>query len=76
MRVAKLTDRVVVTWEAVPECDEKNQSTFQVVLEEGGRVLLRYSNTSEAETAIVGIRATRSPESMQYVPLGKICYAG
>jgi hypothetical protein len=41
VRVAELPDRLVVTWEAVPEFDKTNQSTVQVVLEPSGRVSVR-----------------------------------
>jgi hypothetical protein len=69
VRVAKLPERVVVTWEAVPEFDETNQSTFQAVLEKEGRILLRYGESIDAETAVVGISPGNDPRDIRLADL-------
>lgn len=69
VRVARLAERLVVTWEAVPEFDKNNQSTFQVVLEDTGRIIFRYSASIDAEIAVIGITPGGNPRNVQLVDL-------
>ena len=53
------TDRVVVTWTAVPEFGTSNANTFQVTLHDSGRIEFAYTSlasTSLASTfAVIGV---------------------
>jgi hypothetical protein len=69
VRVARLAERLVVTWEAVPEFDETNQSTFQVILEATGRIIFRYSSSIDADTAVIGITPGGNPSDVQLLDL-------
>ena len=71
VRVARLAERLVVTWEAIPEFDKNNQSTFQVVLEDTGRIIFRYSNSIGAEIAVIGITPGGNPGDVQLVDLSR-----
>lgn len=69
VRVASLPDRLVVSWERVPEFDMTNRNTFQVVLEPSGQVTFRFTTTVEATTAVVGISAGANPQQVNLVDL-------
>jgi len=71
VRVARLAKRLIVTWEAVPEFDKTNQSTFQVVLEDTGRIIFRYSSSIDAEIAVIGITPGGNPGNIQLVDLSR-----
>jgi hypothetical protein len=69
VRVARLAERLVVTWEAVPEFDKTNESTFQVILESTGRIIFRYSNSIDADTAVIGITPGGNPSDVRLLDL-------
>lgn len=71
VRVARLAERLAVTWEAVPEFDEENQSTFQVVLEASGRILFLYGNSIDAGSAVVGISSGGNPTDVRLADLSQ-----
>jgi hypothetical protein len=76
VRVANLPDRLVVSWDRVPEFDTVNRNTFQVVVEPSGRITFRYGTTIEATTAVVGISPGASPAQVNLVDLSEGGFEG
>ncbi len=52
----QLNDRVVVTWDGIPEYSTTNQNTFQVELFYGGRIRLSYASLDSTD-GITGLSA-------------------
>jgi len=69
VRVASLPDRLLVSWDRVPEFDTTNRNTFQVVLEPSGRIAFRFTATVDATAAVVGITAGANPPQVNLVDL-------
>ncbi len=69
VRVAESPERLVITWEKVPEWDENNENTFQVILESDGTVLMRYSNSIDADAAVVGLSPGDNPADIEFADL-------
>jgi hypothetical protein len=69
VRVSSSPERLVITWETVPEWDETNENTFQVILENDGTVLMRYSNSIDADAAVVGLSPGGNPADIEFVDL-------
>lgn len=47
-------DRMVATWSEIPERENATRSTFQVVLEPSGRILMRFGRV-DAPSGLVGV---------------------
>lgn len=49
------SDRVMLTWDRVPEFDAGNANTFQIILFANGDILMAFSSSMDAQEGIVGI---------------------
>lgn len=76
IRVANFPDRLVVTWDAVPEFSANNRNTFQVVLEPSGRIVFRFDQQVDARSAVVGISAGGAPAEVNLVDLSGESFEG
>jgi hypothetical protein len=76
VRVASLPERLVVTWDGVPEFGVSNQNSFQVVVEQSGTILFRYSNAIDAETAVIGVSPGGDPADVDVIDLGAGPFSG
>jgi hypothetical protein len=69
VRISSSPERLVITWETVPEWDETNENTFQVILESNGTVSMRYSNSIDADAAVVGLSPGGNPADIEFADL-------
>lgn len=69
VRAAILPDRLVVSWEAVPEYDRTNRSSFQVSLEATGHISFRFGDPLDADQGVVGISPGGGPDEVHLVDL-------
>jgi hypothetical protein len=55
VRVLNVPDRLVVSWDGVPEWGETHPNSFQVELDPDGTVRMRYGGVLSAASGIVGL---------------------
>lgn len=55
VRIASQPDRLVVTWERVPEWSTRNENTFQVELRDDSDIVMRFGDRLDARAAVVGL---------------------
>jgi hypothetical protein len=70
VKVLNAPDRLVVTWEAVPEFGHEAPNTFQVEIVRDGTIYMRYSSTVNASGGIVGVAPGGSAGEVNLVDLG------